>query len=835
MTRSAFMEIFGKEASKWLNLLTGSQYDCIVAIARKCPRLIDVIRREEGIDTSSIWDKVITEHALPFHFAQAQEKRNYLLIDDSVFYGSTFKKIETLIRNLNNVSQRANVNDRDEINIKNAALFLLEDNRLTDLSISTHFLTGKEQDAITFVNYEMSAFLQGGPYDLEFPIIYHSGEFDKDKIQYALEKKFPEAQIYSLDEPILLENGEKATRKSWTILFYPINKRNAQSTDPEFSKIRIFLNETQKELRIVPFSPYPLTADVLKKFDLFLPNQYKNLYKKVYNRVSHFLELEANNEDEEYIVYQTERSLVIWINYLLSMNLYIKNKDSLEDVLTSANATRQYSNPKFELKDIRFLIGNELAKDLYPYLETWINSGETMTPLFIDYSPIYVNGLEEMVIPFNYANSFSKALSEKLASSADINEFVSWHFFCQHELIDNASRNQTESNNYARLRYGITYRGLYNNILVHKTDIDFEEELHMVMDAQIDEGSVVPKYIKLSSPGRKSIWTRMFRSGERIPKFIEMTNLALSLIVQLKKKLSVSSIPKTILETYLMQALTNPLDNKELYGLSDYSFKRQLMSVKDGLPMYCAAMVLNQKQNEGFPITRWLINHDFIQESYDSYEISGCVTDHIYFPYDSERAYDEMSSAFAGILDTFYDMKNYIFKLSLFGLSSEETKRIQIELLKLWKSQFEKYIEDLHNTSNDHSSSECYKFLYEYIRNYRDLDNNLLTKIKKIVEEAGNEKNKYWAAILQKEQEGKAFTFDKELDVKSQLAILLCAAYSTSRSEIPMLKNSDIIQTLLEDNNIKRLYDFVLKEEKIRNDILQQICKNIFEKSFHFY
>ena len=30
-------------------------------------------------------------------------------------------------------------------------------------------------------------------------------------------------------------------------------------------------------------------------------------------------------------------------------------------------------------------------------------------------------------------------------------------------------------------------------------------------------------------------------------------------------------------------------------------------------------------------------------------------------------------------------MKNYIFKLSLFGLSKEETKEIQIELLKLWK------------------------------------------------------------------------------------------------------------------------------------------------------
>lgn len=281
MVRSAFMGTFGEEAMKWLSLLTAPQYDYIVAIARKCPRLIDVILRESKTFSPSIWDKVITEHALPFHFAQMPPKHNYLLIDDSVFYGSTFKKIETLIKNLNNISQSENANECNKINIKNATLFLLENNRLENLNINMYFRTGNEQQAVTFVNYEMSAFLKGGPYDLEFPIIYHPGEFDENKIQTALEENFPEAQIYSLDEPVLLENGENATRKSWTILFYPINKRNAQSTDPEFSKIRFFLNETRNELRIVPFSPYPLTTDALSKFDLFLPDQHKDLYRKV--------------------------------------------------------------------------------------------------------------------------------------------------------------------------------------------------------------------------------------------------------------------------------------------------------------------------------------------------------------------------------------------------------------------------------------------------------------------------------------------------------------------------------------------------------------------------
>ena len=83
-----------------------------------------------------------------------------------------------------------------------------------------------------------------------------------------------------------------------------------------------------------------------------------------------------------------------------------------------------------------------------------------------------------------------------------------------------------------------------------------------------------------------------------------------------------------------------------------------------------------------------------------------------------------------------------------------------------------------------------------------------------MTEEPGNENNKYWATILQKRaKKERPLLWTKELDGKFQLAILLCSAYSTIRSEIPMLKNNDIVQTELEDNNIKRLYDFVLKRK----------------------
>ena len=55
MVRSAFMGTFGEEAMKWLSLLTAPQYDYIVAIARKCPRLIDVILRESSLPVQFVF------------------------------------------------------------------------------------------------------------------------------------------------------------------------------------------------------------------------------------------------------------------------------------------------------------------------------------------------------------------------------------------------------------------------------------------------------------------------------------------------------------------------------------------------------------------------------------------------------------------------------------------------------------------------------------------------------------------------------------------------------------------------------------------------------------
>lgn len=110
----------------------------------------------------------------------------------------------------------------------------------------------------------MSSFLKGAPYDIEFPVIYCTGDFNSDSLDERLKEIFPdENSLFSQEEPILLEGEEPIVRKSWTILFRAVNERNINSTDPEFSKIRLFLNEAENELKIVPFCPYPIPDDIL--------------------------------------------------------------------------------------------------------------------------------------------------------------------------------------------------------------------------------------------------------------------------------------------------------------------------------------------------------------------------------------------------------------------------------------------------------------------------------------------------------------------------------------------------------------------------------------------
>lgn len=829
MAVSAFIGRYGHEAKELAEYIAREDDSYIIAIARKCPRLFETLIRESHFFPVSVLDRVITEHALPFHFASQTIWNKYHLCDDSILYGSTYRKVERLLLTYARLSNQQMPDASASINIKKSTLFRLTGVTSLNLDDVVSFRNGDELEATTFINYEMSSFLKGAPYDLEFPVIYCTGDFNSDSLDERLKEIFPdENSLFSQEEPILLEGEEPIVRKSWTILFRAVNERNINSTDPEFSKIRLFLNEAKNELKIVPFCPYPIPDDILNRLASFFPVKYQALFAEAYERVKNYLSYTPQNGDEEYMVYQTQRSLVIWGNYLLSINMFLRVWKEHESLFQDLGIKEWH----IEKKDLQYLLGSDLAQLFLSLLEDWIESKELMHPLIIDYSPIYFNQFEEIQVPVPYIQTFKSEMVKAYTLADSVNDVISSHFYCQHKYIDEISRRK-EVDKYTRLRFGITYRGLYNHILIYNNVPHFELEMHKVVDAQIDEGSIVPKYIKLTG-GEKPVWVRMFRSGERISKSIEMKSLIFHLLQQIKEKLAAALIPKTVLEVFLLQTLKNTIRKTDLNCVGDYPFALEKAKV-DGLPLYCVALPMDG--NKKMCVTEWLETKGIVRSSISSYEIIEDFHSQIY-PYKTilDDVYKNMSDAFARLIDTYYNVKNYIFKISLAGLDPVRVKFIQIQVLNLWKDSFKTWLakenvskkEDILKKEADLALS--YQYIDTYYTYYRDENNRLFKEMDVLKDD-----NSYWVYLKRgkrEKEEMSLWVFDEDIDNKFQIASLICAIYSLLELKFSTIKPSEKVSEN-PDARIKLLWesykDKLIDKNKTK---LKMMCDEIFDEYF---
>lgn len=841
MAVSAFIGKYSHEAKEWAKELTCEDESYIIAIARKCPRLLETLIRENNILPANVLDRVITEHALPFHFASQPVWNNYHLCDDSILYGSTYKKIEMLLRTYAKLIQPEEAEERTAPTIKKSTLFRLEDdNSLSGLNDIRSYCTGDECEMTTFINYEMSAFLRGAPYDLEFPVIYCRGNFNSRSIGTAIETLFPDKDnVFFQEEPILLDNTEPVTRKSWTIIFRAVNERNINSTDPEFSKIRIFLNEAETELRIVPFNPYPMPDDTLNRLASFFPEKYQSLYADAYDRVKQYISFTPENADEEYMIYQTQRSMVIWANYLLSVNMFLKIWKEKESLFSDLGIAEWH----LKKKDLQYLLGQELAEQFLPELESWIQSKELMRPLVIDYSSVYFNQFEETQVPANYIETFKNEMMKAYRQADSINDLISSQFYCQHKYIDERSRRK-EVDKYTRLRFGITYRGLYNHVLIYKNRPHFELEMHKVVDTQIDEGSIVPKYIKLTG-GEKPVWIRMFRSGERISKGIEMKVLIFYLLQQLKEKLGATLVPQTVMEVFLLQTLNNTIHKTELNCIKDYPFSLEIAEI-NGMPLYCATFPMDGDKK--IRITKWLEERGHIKSSISSYEIIADFHQQMFFyknnsklivdihqsifPYKNvlDKTYEDMSNAFARLIDTYYNVKNYIFKISLAGLDKDNVKIIQQNILNHWEKSFKKWLDKEDKLKTETDLAACYQYIYEYYTYYRDESEKLPAEMDKI-----ENTSPYWEYLKAGKKKPEAlplWKYDKDTDNKFHIASLLCTVYSLLYFKFSTMKPDDIVAEN-SDVKIKLIWGYYKDKTIDRNQgKLKEMCKQVMEEYF---
>ena len=705
---------------------------CIIAISRKCPRLLEAVFKYFDVSNCEKYiENIISEHAIPFHFLSKTSCKLYVLSDDSVIYGSTFNKIENLITTF---QKYLNLNEECEL-IK--IPFSVNENAKVDVKAK---LLLKEAEIPDFVDREMSMFSQSGPYDMEFPIITYEGIFDKEtlegNIKLLARRINPAFKSYSLAYKSIMqdnEGNEEYQYYSWTILGYPINERNKRSSDSEFSKIRFFLNRDCTELKIVPFSPYLLSSYEIDSFFDLLREDYKQLYTLPYGTVKSFLKqspdkIEFEQNDFEYAQYQTEKSLVIWVNYLISLNYFLKLKKIFEDLPSFSSLNKNLSINK---KDIRYLLGENISNQLYFLLHKALQGNQILNEFAFDYEYVYVNGFKDYMIPARYEMSFFNELRGLYANCDTVEEIVNVHFYAQHVHLDVKSREKSEDvksqeksvDVYKRLRFGTTYQDLYSHVQHMRPNQILKigknetiKELHKIMDSLIDKGAAVPKYAKLDNGCHKPVWTRLFRAGERKPPLLEILSLSLTILNVLFKKSGFVFLRKHYIDIYLLQTLGNYLNLESLINLSIFNFKIALRH--DSFVPYYAVM---KPDGEGF-LLDWLIDNNYLKRvATDYYSLNEDKSQMkslpvIACPFLNVVQYDidNIADVLRYIVDNEYS--SFVYEFSFLGFSQKQVDKAKNSFFESWLNLYIRLIDQ---------NQECSGWSEELKKEFSENENRL--------------------------------------------------------------------------------------------------------------
>jgi hypothetical protein len=266
---SRFSSLYSGALKAWCQDL-GETEGIIVAIARKGPRLLELLLREQFLPTE-VLNRVVSEHALPFC---VEFDGNVTVVDDAVQHGSTFTRICKLTQEV--YQERGG--KQQVVGLPFAAVPEKITHECMNL-IQRYHLSLAEDQAVSFVASLVSGLrLLGKPFDLEYPMISLIGDFSQTTLLHSALTGLTQR----LGGKLIDLGGRTATIDgavevlSWTLLCPQISVKSDRN--PLFSKLRIYLDPDLNRLNIVGMSPYSIAGNHLDDFVTCLPDSLKDLW-----------------------------------------------------------------------------------------------------------------------------------------------------------------------------------------------------------------------------------------------------------------------------------------------------------------------------------------------------------------------------------------------------------------------------------------------------------------------------------------------------------------------------------------------------------------------------
>lgn len=526
---SPFVKKYSTELIKWASYIENSGND-ILAISRKGPRLLELLNND-GLLSKSTLDRTFTEYAFPF----ISNLGKLTIVDDSVLYGTTLNNNITRAATYLNLSK----NDVEAVPFKYSIDTPDKVKEVINLEVSNALLP---EDSANYIGTLISSFKSlGKPYDIEHPVIYIDGDFsDTELLKVKLET------ITNLvSENLMVENDNGVFLNSYSILISGDEIQDTK-TNPEFAKIRIYLNRDYNRLTIVPISPFVISNDRLNSSLFARSPQQQEIWRLIIGAV----------QDAEKNAF-CSRSLVVIANYLNSFSLFIK-------YLKDFGRYFDISEMRIDQFDLQLLLGFELSHKVTLMLNSLLALGNT-DAVYQNISS-YSGDLRDSVLPAEYQSDYASFLAQQSEALKTLNseaEIINQIFYAQHYKIEITSRQNEKYLDYDRLKFGVTLRYIIK--LVKNLLPDYSiKNIHSALDKLIDNGAIVPKYLNLSFNQHEMVWGRVFRIGEGSLSTSQKLLTIIQLFRNLQKQFGTNSVPALALEKYSVIALTNTFGFDEL-------------------------------------------------------------------------------------------------------------------------------------------------------------------------------------------------------------------------------------------------------------------------------
>ena len=493
------------------NCISGDYYQpgntLILSISRKGPKFLEYLF---GRNETSHYN-VITEVALPFCMRYLSGKGahiNVKVFDDAIYFGTT---AEGIVTELMAFEELYGINASNSLYTAIRAKESRTNFGKSLDGVSIHSYTDEKAISLRkgyghfFIRKLENDFSElGNTLEVEFPMIeFKCSKLNPDLLFKAFQKVYGEDNTYIV---------KKHNQKSISVVFQ-------NSEGQAFKKIRVYTSGNV--VRIVGMVPWLLPNDMSVLFNLFAQSPFKSVWGELQEAYSVPMAEKGKYNAYQFVLVERciRKSLVIMANYLLSYQLLLAEKNSIEVALS--RATDGFSFDGVHLSDLFYLIGVEsICHGIKASFDNlWLIRSSRIIPIITPNIKAYGRKCDYQVFENkdfpdnNELKILEKRNSEMLEKCKDEREALSVLFFNQTSLIEKWSR-VDEKYDFGRLRFGYTFDAIeviLKSIFGKQNSVLKKVHIHQWIDNRIDQACIVPQYIV---DGKTNMWVRVFRPGE---------------------------------------------------------------------------------------------------------------------------------------------------------------------------------------------------------------------------------------------------------------------------------------------------------------------------------